>query len=70
MRGVCHGARTEGRGQLWELGFSIYHVGPGDWAQVIRLGSQYLCLLSHLSRVHPGFLCKNLFNQRGVEWEP
>lgn len=69
MRGVCHGAHTEGRGQLWELGFSIHHVGPGDWAQVIRLGSQYLSLLSHLSRAHPGFLCKNLFDQRGVGWK-
>lgn len=49
MCGVYHGARTEGRGQLWELGFSVHHVGPGDWAQVIRLGSQCLSLLSQLS---------------------
>lgn len=29
--------------------FYIYHVGPRDWTQVIRLGGNCLCTLSHLT---------------------
>lgn len=34
-----------------ELVLSFYCVGPGDWVQVVRLGSKRLCLQSHLSNL-------------------
>lgn len=41
---------VEIRGHLVGVGVFFHLVGPRGWVQVIRLGSTWLCLLSHLTR--------------------
>jgi hypothetical protein len=32
--------RQEARGQLWGFDSFLLHLGPGNWTQVVRLGSR------------------------------
>lgn len=46
---TCHGTHV-GSEDSWESVLSFYHVGSGDWAQVIiRLGCNHLYLLSPIN---------------------
>lgn len=55
---VCHSIHVEIRGQLWELVLSFHHVGPTDQVQVLRLESNFLYSLSHLTGPWLLFLAK------------
>lgn len=35
------GTYVEVRGQLWELVLTFHHEGPGNWTQVLGLGSKF-----------------------------
>ena len=59
---ACHSARVEVRGQSVGVSSLLLPVDLRDQTQVIRLGSQYLYLLSHLVCFpffffETGFLC-------------
>lgn len=46
----CHEVCVEIKGQsLWESIFSFHQVGPRNRTQEVRLGSEHLCLPSHLA---------------------
>lgn len=47
IQDVC--ACAEGRGHPFESVLFFYQVGPGDLTSVIRLGSEHLHTLSHLT---------------------
>lgn len=40
---------VEVREQLWKSFISFYHVSPGDWTGVVKLGSKLLYSLSNLA---------------------
>lgn len=48
-RGTCCDCVWRSEGTLWDLAFSLNHVGPWDWTKVVRLGNVQLDLLSHLT---------------------
>lgn len=45
----CYRELVESEGNLWELVFSLHHMGLGDPTQAIKLGSERLHPPSHLS---------------------
>ena len=44
---ICAIAHMWSEENLWKVGLSFYHVGPGNWTQFNKLGGEYLNPLSH-----------------------
>ena len=49
VSGTCHGGCVKVRGRLVRVGSLLYHEGSRDQTRVIRLGSECLYPLSHLT---------------------
>lgn len=57
---ACHGSMWESKNSLWELVFSFYHMGAGDWAQIVSFSLSLLQswsfhatkLVPHQGRLH------------------
>lgn len=55
---ACSQAYHSIPGSLRKSAFSFYHVGPGDWAQVLRFSGEHSDPLSHLIGSRAGVLKK------------
>lgn len=39
---ICHGMHGKSENNWWELAFSFYHVGHGNWTQFIKVSASAL----------------------------
>lgn len=47
---ICIGGVWCSNDKLWKSVLFFYHLGPGDWTQVIRLSGEHLYLINHLPK--------------------
>ena len=55
--GGDHSVCMKVKGQLSELVLSFHHVGPGDDAQALTVGSKHCYLLSHFTSARKHLPC-------------